>query len=557
MKEETNMNLEKVFYRHRDIFLSGKETFFGGERIPVQFISRFSLEQQFPEFALEWFDLSRSEGSILLKWNFDDDIPEDGYRVTISDQEIQIESSSKRGFTFALREIGNLTKSCRNGIVLPHLSIEDYPGFSIRGIIEGFYGEPWSFEERKDMISFLSKCRMNTYFYAPKDDLYHRENWRIPYPDDIFQNILSLKTVCDKNLIDFYYCISPGKDFDYLSEEDYDMLFSKLDAMIEIGISHFGILLDDIDYTLKSDHEAKFRRTGLAHAHLLNRIDDYLRKKLHHYFLTACPTEYWSYWDTAYKKDLKQTVHENIALFWTGYNTIAESIPAQHAKRNAEYLGHDLILWDNYPCNDVNLNRLFLGPNVNRSSLLPQHRHIGVAANPMNQMEASKVPLMTFADYMWNPQRYQPELSWEFALERYCGNDESLKTFFKLNKSLRFYEFQNNELTEAITNKDIDYLNCYFSKIREMALDLLKRDTKLAAEIRPWLLRAQQDVILWELLREGEKSKLQNDTQRISIQMAACDHHAAQLGESTAVKAAEAWGYQKAERKSAYAQRGG
>ena len=39
-----------------------------------------------------------------------------------------------------------------------------------RGVIEGFYGIPWSFEERMSMIEFLSAIGMNQYVYAPKDE---------------------------------------------------------------------------------------------------------------------------------------------------------------------------------------------------------------------------------------------------------------------------------------------------------------------------------------------------------------------------------------------------
>ena len=56
------------------------------------------------------------------------------------------------------------------------------PTFQRRGIVEGFFGPPWSMAHRKALFRFGAKRGMNTYLYAPKDDPYHRERWRDPYP---------------------------------------------------------------------------------------------------------------------------------------------------------------------------------------------------------------------------------------------------------------------------------------------------------------------------------------------------------------------------------------
>jgi len=37
----------------------------------------------------------------------------------------------------------------------------------IRGVIEGFYGEPWSHEERLDLIAFCGREGFNTWVHAP------------------------------------------------------------------------------------------------------------------------------------------------------------------------------------------------------------------------------------------------------------------------------------------------------------------------------------------------------------------------------------------------------
>lgn len=63
------------------------------------------------------------------------------------------------------------------------VEIKDYPACAQRGVIEGFYGNPWSDADRKSQFDFYGKNKLNIYVYGPKDDPYHRTKWRENYPD--------------------------------------------------------------------------------------------------------------------------------------------------------------------------------------------------------------------------------------------------------------------------------------------------------------------------------------------------------------------------------------
>ena len=53
---------------------------------------------------------------------------------------------------------------------------------ALRGVIEGYYGRPWTGDARRDVIRFLGAHRLTTFVYAPKNDDFHRTRWREPYP---------------------------------------------------------------------------------------------------------------------------------------------------------------------------------------------------------------------------------------------------------------------------------------------------------------------------------------------------------------------------------------
>ncbi|MEW6105897.1 MAG: beta-N-acetylglucosaminidase domain-containing protein, partial [Bacillota bacterium] len=99
--------------------------------------------------------------------------------------------------------------------------------FVWRGIVEGFYGKPWTHDERMDMLSFMSQIGMNAYIYAPKDDPYHRHRWRAPYPEDLLAHLSELASHARKHGITFIFAVSPGLSLRYSDRRDQDALVAK------------------------------------------------------------------------------------------------------------------------------------------------------------------------------------------------------------------------------------------------------------------------------------------------------------------------------------------
>lgn len=95
-------------------------------------------------------------------------------------KEIVLAGADERGTYYALQTFAQLIKDSQ----LPEVEIKDYPSVRRRGVVEGFYGTPWSHRARLSQLEFYGKNKMNTYIYGPKDDPYHSApNWRLPYPE--------------------------------------------------------------------------------------------------------------------------------------------------------------------------------------------------------------------------------------------------------------------------------------------------------------------------------------------------------------------------------------
>jgi len=332
---------------------------------------------------------------------------------------------------------------------MPHSKASN---FLIRGVVEGFFGPPWSHKERLKMIKFFPECKFNLYIYAPKDDPFHRERWSEPYPKDQLAKLKALIEAAKQNSIIFCFAISPGLSIHYSRDEDFEALTEKVEAVRKMGVKWFGLFLDDIPMKLQHEEDKRaFRSLAEAHAHLTNRLLKFLRSKDRETVLILCPTKYTGISSTPYLKTLGSGTDQDVFIMWTGSTVCSPQITCDHADGFGAALRRKPFIWDNYPVNDYNRFRLFLGPVRGRSKDLYEHVS-GFVSNPMNEAEASKIPLLTIADYLRGPENYDPERSWEKALRKVAGESacKYLRVFAEQSQSSFLWKTESPELHKLV-----------------------------------------------------------------------------------------------------------
>src|SRR5579859_2299870 len=114
------------------------------------------------------------------------------------------------------------------------------------GIIEGYYGRPWSWVTRQDQVRFLADHGYGFYIYAPKADLFLRERWREDHPADMTQQLRALAYVCADIGVRFGVGLSPFEIYRDFSADAQAALTRKLAFLDEIGVDYLGILFDDM-----------------------------------------------------------------------------------------------------------------------------------------------------------------------------------------------------------------------------------------------------------------------------------------------------------------------
>jgi len=364
-------------------------------------------------------------------------------------------------------------------------------GFLRRGIVEGFFGPPWSMTQRKALFAFGGPRGMNTYLYAPKDDPYHRDRWTEPYPYKAWVRLLQLIRHARKHQIDFVYGFHPGKDLCFSARKPREVLLKKAEGFYRAGVRTFAVLFDDIPSRLAYAVDRRRFNGSLARAEALWLAEIVTRQPA-----TWKNVEWWlcpSYYTPdpllarvfgAFEPDFLDTVAEclpaEVACLWTGPAVVPKKITFAHVKSVAQRLCHPLILWDNYPVNDLSMSdELHIGPLMGRNSRLPEYV-CGYLNNPLLQPALSLLPLATCFDYARRPPSYNPERSWRFAVEQLFGAKalpfwRALRNFTEAHQRSR-----KSKQTPRLSRNDRDALRSACDYIAK------NRQRKWAHEIAPW-----------------------------------------------------------------------
>ena len=350
----------------------------------------------------------------------------EGYYLKIDKEGIVVAGADRRGVFYGVQTLVQL-------IALPKLPLvegTDYPDVPYRGVVEGFYGVPWSREARLSQLDFYGRNKMNIYIYGPKDDPYHSSpNWRKPYPAQEAEQLKELVECARRNEVLFYWAIHPGKDIRW-NTEDRDLLMEKFESMYRLGIRAFAVFFDDISGEGTSAEKQ---------VELLNDIyHNFVKVKGDVAPLLMCPTEYnrlWTKLEGGYLATLGGKLHPDIGILWTGDKVVA-CIDKPTMQFVNPLLKRKAFIWWNFPVSDYVRDRLLLGAVYGNGTDIDDDISAFIS-NPMEHAEASKIALFSIADYAWNMDAYKSDASWRRAV-RYLmpGHAAALQVFASHNSDL-------------------------------------------------------------------------------------------------------------------------
>ncbi len=282
------------------------------------------------------------------------------------------------------------------------------------GLIEGYYGEPWSWAARAEQVTALKPHGYDFFMYAPKADAYLRKRWREMHPDSEAEALTRFAAHCARQDVRFGVGLSPFEIYRDFNAEAQDALEAKLDHLDSLGVQDLGILFDDMRGDLP----------GLADTQA--RIVHWIAERTGASRVIMCPTYYsddpvldmaFGRRPPGYLETLGALLDPAIEIFWTGEEVCSRDYSLPHLAQVCEQLNRKPFLWDNYPVNDgprmspyLHI-RGFTGRPAGMGDYLSAH-----AINPALQPVLTRIPALTLAE----SYRLGAGYSYGAALEHAC-----------------------------------------------------------------------------------------------------------------------------------------
>ncbi|XP_051957637.1 protein O-GlcNAcase [Xyrauchen texanus] len=271
----------------------------------------------------------------------------------------------------------------------------------LSGVVEGFYGRPWTMTQRKELFSREQKWGLNTYLYAPKDDYKHRMYWRDLYSLEEADQLMTLISAAEEHHVEFIYALSPGLDITFSNPKEVAALKRKLSQVCEFGCRSFALLFDDIETEMCAADKEAFSSFAEAQVSVTNEVFRHLEEPEIFLF---CPTDYCAAFCTpsvplsSYLNTVGEKLNPAIDILWTGPKVVSNHISVASIEEVSSVLRRPPVIWDNIHANDYDPQRVFLGPFKNRpTELIPKLR--GVLTNPNCEFEPNFVAVHTLATW--------------------------------------------------------------------------------------------------------------------------------------------------------------
>lgn len=460
-------------------------------------------------------DISTEKGNLLLgvyssKEKVDSYITEDvsfisekidSYYLSIKDNNIVILGKDSDSVYYGLSTLDLIFQQTQDEV--RELEIKDYSSSYYRGFIEGYYGIPWTSEERKELMRFGSKFKSNIYIYAPKDDAYHSSCWRDLYAENDLEILKEQIEVGRETKTKLAWALHPFMS-NKITADNYDaslqIVEKKFNQLYEAGVRQFVISADDVEVT------GGLLEDGSLHNKLLNDVATFLKAKNDCNDLVFVPSAYCYQAEQRLKVDLNKyyaslmkDLDDSIHIMWTG-DDVCSSMESGRFTEFTNLTNKKPFFWLNWPVNDYSTDHLLMGKgevlNINYTDDTVPFE--GMVTNPMQQAEPSKLSIFAICDYTWNPNKFNVDKSYNDSFKYIEEKEyESLKAISSHLTNANLYEGKYFEeakdlkelITEYETTNDVTKLVEYFTKFTA-SIESFKanaKNTKLKDSMLPWI----------------------------------------------------------------------
>ena len=429
---------------------------------------------------------------------------------------------------------------------LPAVTLFDYADQQSRGLVEGYYGYPYSLSVKKSLMRFMMRLKMNTYMYGAKSDLYHSAKWEEPYPKTLTKTdieygrmsqdmVKDLSKTSQATKVNFIWAIHPGNDF-VGQPNVVTRIMKKFSSMYDLGVRQFAIFVDDVDVPTSeadcktnAEHLTAVQKAIDAKWNKAGSAPEARVRPLH-----FVPQVYTLSWvgEADRKRFFKalSAVPSDITIYTTGWGVWTVPNSRDLATMHTE-LGRPVAWWWNYPCNDnadeqiytsdMYTNFMEMRAVDNNARLQKELKNgLGVVSNPMQQGMVSRIALFSVADYAWNNAKFDNMTSWKKAFKYAFPENTALREAYQaLSPYLRWNDSEDmvraveqyKNGNRAAFEKLLTHLQQNIEVVAQCKTSANEDEQLLYKEIEPWVLKLQTMVTAAQQFVEAQKQSSVND----------------------------------------------
>lgn len=375
-------------------------------------------------------------------------------------------------------------------------TMSDYADVVTRGFIEGYYGNPWSTQDRVNLMQWGGYYKLNAYVYAPKDDPKHNSKWRELYTEqELTEKIEPLAEAGNTSKCRFVFALHPFM-YNPITSSNYDssvaILKEKFTQVMDHGVRQIAILADDAG-----------NQGSTLYTRLCNDMTDWLHEKQAEKnadgtlkypglkdTLIFCPVNYMG-WGESWYANLPKTVQ----VINTG-GRVWGKVDNNFTSSFTNNSGVAPFMWINWPCTDNSKSTLSMGGYENALGTDVQPGKVqGVVLNPMQQSEPSKAGIFMNADFSWNlwTSMEHADQTWEDSfsyvdhnspvatkgsdalrelsrhMKRYTGGGVVFESRESANIKTALQTFQGKISAGTVTAQDCDEMIALFGDLQKAA----------------------------------------------------------------------------------------
>ena len=462
----------------------------------------------------------------------------DRHAVSVTEQGITILGEHTNAVFCGLASLEQMLEQMHDG-ALEYTTIYDHADQQNRGLVEGYYGYPYSVEVKKDLMHFMMRYKMNTYMYGAKSDPYHSQMWKDAYPTTISAEqekngwltqkmVKDISQVSEETKVNFIWAIHPGNDF-VGSNTVINDIMSKFQKMHALGVRHFGVFVDDVGIpSTDADMKKNADRLSELQTAIENKWNgagavatDTVRP-LHFVPQIYCNSFASSTDQRQRFMSALSKVQPYITVYSTGQGVW--SVPNNdHTATIMNEFGRPMGWWWNYPCNDNADSRIYPMdmysnfvdmPAIGNNSRLPSslNQCQGIVANPMQQGEVAKTSLFSIADYAWNNTAYNNEQSWEASFSGLIQDEKIRRAYHDITYYLRWNDpqtiqtlinaykisLEGGKPASAELKATVQKVKANCELVMQLKDSQIESDNLLYLDIAPWLQTLHTYTIVTE-----------------------------------------------------------